>query len=416
MKELRKILNMTQVELAEGICSINNISLLENNKQKLTYKLAVRLATNFNKKSKNTLITTEELMRDEDDQANIIIENNIISTLEKIKIIKSFEEMLDEAEWLLKKYNITDKNKIKLYNTASNFYYNNYSYYKSYEMCRIGLTIAINCGNKLEEANFYISKARINVALKKYLEALHQLEHAEKINDFDNDELFRRICFNKAVLYKKMNKFAESLEYLDKIKNIVNDQKRMMDLKTMYANCLECLQEYEKSEKEYIEILDIAMKLNNQDLIALTYRNLSELHFNMKNNKNALMFINASLENNHNNSHVNDDMFFAAKIYKRLEKYSEAKKYLLRALEISEETDRENSELIENIIYELILIYIIENDEDNINLMEQKSKELNVDYRLIYLELIKYYRIKNEEKSIYFNNELIEIIKKEKNF
>nr|WP_274600574.1 hypothetical protein [Clostridium saccharoperbutylacetonicum] len=109
-------------------------------------------------------------------------------------------------------------------------------------------------------------------------------------------------------------------------------------------------------------------------------------------------------------------MFFAAKIYKRLEKYSEAKKYLLRALEISEETDRENSELIENIIYELILIYIIENDEDNINLMEQKSKELNVDYRLIYLELIKYYRIKNEEKSIYFNNELIEIIKKEKNF
>lgn len=48
IKNIRDMFGSSQRELAEGICSINNISLLEKNRQNITYKLAVGIAANFN--------------------------------------------------------------------------------------------------------------------------------------------------------------------------------------------------------------------------------------------------------------------------------------------------------------------------------------------------------------------------------
>ena len=70
-----------------------------------------------------------------------------------------------------------------------------------------------------------------------------------------------------------------------------------------------------------------------------------------------------------------------------------------------------NVNLIEKIIYELVLIYIKKEDKENLMLMADKAKELNIDYSLIYSEIREYYRGRNEEKSIYFSKKSREKIK-----
>ena len=87
------------------------------------------------------------------------------------------------------------------------------------------------------------------------------------------------------------------------------------------------------------------------------------------------------------------------------------KHYLLQALEVCEKNDNENIRLIEKIIYELVLIYIKKEDKENLMLIADKAKELNIDYSLIYLEIGEYYRGRNEEKSKYFSKKSREKMK-----
>ena len=54
-----------------------------------------------------------------------------------------------------------------------------------------------------------------------------------------------------------------------------------------HANCLNDYHKFDEAEKEYKETLSIAMKYDDKDFIAQTYRNLSELYFNKKNYKIA---------------------------------------------------------------------------------------------------------------------------------
>ena len=70
LKRIRKMLNMTQKELAEDICSKNNISLIENCKQRLSNNLAILFTKKFNRSIKEkrlnlSLITPQEFMQDE---------------------------------------------------------------------------------------------------------------------------------------------------------------------------------------------------------------------------------------------------------------------------------------------------------------------------------------------------------------
>lgn len=57
------------------------ISLIENNKQKLSHNLAYRIAKE--KKIDISLITPKELIIGEDEQANYVFQNNILNKLQK---------------------------------------------------------------------------------------------------------------------------------------------------------------------------------------------------------------------------------------------------------------------------------------------------------------------------------------------
>ncbi len=414
LKRIRKILHITQEELSKDICSKNNISLIENGKQNISINLANAVSKKFNEAAKEKrgidikLITADFLMKDEDEQANDIF-NDVINELKKTETTDLFEQKFIKAEDIIKKYNVIDGNKIKLYNMAANFYYYKHKYSRSDIMCDIGLKICIDTKNIEEEANLYVYKSRNNIFSDKYFHALQQLDFAEELNNsISNDELSIMILYHKALAYKKLGQYDTASKYFKKLKKFeIKNQKMLLKIKMVYANCLNEQHEFEEAEKEYFEILDI----NDKDFIGLAYRNLAELYFNKKKYKDAAKYIKDAMiyliDNKKN--YLNDALYIAAKTLKYINEDIEI--YLLQALEICERNDRENSKLIQNIINELILLYMEREDEKNITLIVEKAKELNIDCNLIYAELIKYYRYRNDEKSIYFNNKLIDKFK-----
>jgi tetratricopeptide (TPR) repeat protein len=422
LKKIRQIiLGATQAEISEGICTKNWLCQIEHGRKKLNLNLANGIAENLNKIAKKkgmeiSLITASELMESEHEQANYIFRNQILNELKKIKALDLFEQKLQDAEELIENYRIINSKKIELYRLAADFYYYKFSYAKSDEMCDIGLKISINSKDSLDEVNFYIYKSRNNIFTQNYTKALQQLNYAEKLNNciMDND-LSLMILYYKALTYKKLCEYDSALDHLKILKQFeIKDYKLLLKVKMLYANCLNDYHEFDQAEKEYKETLNMAMNNDVKDFVAQTYRNLSELYLNKEKYKDAAKYIKDSIRNNPKNEDLGETLFFAAKVLRYVNEDVET--YLLQALEICKKNDKENLSLIEQIIYELVLIYIKKEDKENLMLMADKSKELNIDYSLIYSEIGEYYRDRNEEKSKYFSKKSREKMKQIKKF
>lgn len=417
LKKIRQImLGATQAEISQGVCTKNMISQIEKNKKKLNFNLATGIAENLNriaqKKGINlSLITPEQLMIDENEQVNYIFQNQMLKELKEIKEIDVFDQKFREAEELIEKYNIVDNKKIELYKLAADFYYYKNRYSKSDQMCDIGLKISINSQNSFEEISFYIYKSRTNIFTGNYVKALQQLDYAEKLNNhIVNDDLSVMILYYKALIYKKLCEYDSALECFKILKQFeIKDYKMLLKVKVVYANCLNDYHKFDEAEKEYRETLNIAMKYNDKDFIAQTYRNLSELYLNKEKYKDAAEYIKDSLRNHPENEYIGETLYFATKVLRHVNE--EVDMYLLQVLEICVKNDNENLSLIEQVIYELVLIYIKKEDKENLMIMADKAKELNIDYSLIYLEIGEYYRGRNEEKSKYFSRKSREKMK-----
>lgn len=259
-----------------------------------------------------------------------------------------------------------------------------------------------------------IYKARTSVLTGDYIKALQQLDYAEKLTDgtMDNELSAIRLHY-KALTYKKLGKYDTALKYFKTLKKLeIKDHKMLLRSKMVYANCLNDCHEFDEAEKEYRETLNIAMNYDDKDFIAMIYRNLSELYFNKEKYKDAADYIKISLKNHPENEFIGETYYFAATVLSRVNE--EADIYLLRALDICEREDKENLNLIEQIIYELVLLYIKKEDKENLMLMAAKAKELNIDYALIYSEIGEYYRYRNDEKSKYFSRKSREKMKQKK--
>ncbi|MFT8352750.1 helix-turn-helix domain-containing protein [Clostridium saccharoperbutylacetonicum] len=405
------MLGASQDEISEGVCSRIMISLIENNKQRLSYNLAQGIAKNLNKIAKKkglniSLIAPTELMINADEQANYIFQYDILDKLHKIETnsieINFLEKKISEAEKLIEKYSITDDKKIDFYKLSADLYYYKHSYSKSDQMCDLGLKISINSQNSFEEVNFCIYKSRNNIFTENYARALQQLDYAEKLNDsIVNDDLSVMILHFRGLTYKKLGEYDSALKYFEILKQFeIKDYKMLLKVKMVYANCFNDYHKFDEAEKEYKETLNIAMNYDDKGFISMTYRNLSELYFNKKDYKTAAMYIKESLIYSINSEYLNEILYLAAKVLIYVNEDVET--HLLQALELCEKNDKENLSLIEQVIYELVLIYIKKEDKENLMLMADKAKELNIDYSLIYSEIGEYYRDRNEEKSKYF--------------
>lgn len=413
LKRIREMYHITQKEMSKGICTRNNLSQIENNRQKLSFNLAVELADRFNeiinkKGVEVKSITAEFLMKDVNEQANDVF-TSILKNLEEVHKIDVAEEQLCKAEILIEKYKIPDTKKIELYNLMTDIYYNKYQYAKSNEMCTKGLKICINSKNIEAEVEFYLCISRNSIKCFHYNEALIELNYAERLNNsICNAEFSELIYYNKGLAYKKLEDYDNALKYLGLLKKMTTQNETLLiKARIVFANCLNEQHKFEEAEKEYLETLDLANHARDNNFVALCYKNLSELYYNRKKYKDAKRYIIAAMIPN--NEYLNEIYYFAAKVLQNLNE--DIEEYLLLALDICEKSDRENSQLIEKIIYELIVLYTVQNNEPNLVNIIEKLDKLNIDLSLIYPVIIGYYMEKDIEKGILFNKKYIERIK-----
>ncbi|MFT8352345.1 tetratricopeptide repeat protein [Clostridium saccharoperbutylacetonicum] len=415
LKSYRNIIGATQDDIAGEACSKYLISQIENNKKHLSNKIAISLAKNINKvidmKSINiSHISVNQLTENEDSQANRLFSNNVVTPLQNIKEIDELEEKLNFGESLIKKYNIQDNFKIEMYKLAATIYYFKEKVNYSDRMCRCGLKICFTLKDIIGEIHFYISKARNNVYRKEYDFALDELDFALKLNrDVNDSELFQRIYFNRAMIYQQIGETDKAIKYFKKImENYKMEEKRQIDIKMMIANCLVDDNKLSDAEKLYIELLEQTAQLEDHTLLSMTYRNLSEVYLKQSRNKDSVVAIDKSLEYNPCDRSLARYLYFASEVYRSTNKDYE--KFLLRALNVSEMNDSDDSDLIKKIINDLVEIYMEREDEENIKLLLEKEKKLNVNYRQVYTKLIKYYKNRNEEKMVLCIERLIEIV------
>lgn len=419
VRKNRIALEMTQDELAQGVCSIPNLSHIENGKQSLTVEMAKGFADNFNKKieEKNIdvgKVTEEELLKDIDTKANEVY-NIYILELKVITDILLFDKKFEIIEELINNYKISNK-KIEVYEIASDFYFRKRSYSKNEKVCSKGLEYSLSAGDKIKQASFYIDKSRIYIKIYQYKEALKELNNAENLN-LEDKKINSRIYFNKALVYKKLGEYNTSMKYLEIAlneldDNDINSYKKLIDIKMLYANCLNEEKRYNELENIYIEILDKAMLKDDEDTISLVYRNLSEYKFNQKKYKLAAQYIDKSIAYNPFNIHLTESLYYAGIIYNQYDNSGiRAKEYFIKSLERLEKFDNENKYLMEKVLYELVLIYIKENDDINIEIISNKVEIFNLDRALIFSELIKYYIELNKNKCMEYNRKIINYTK-----
>jgi tetratricopeptide (TPR) repeat protein len=416
-KKYIHMLRVSQKDLCNGICSAANLTYIKKDIQQLTLDLAIKFADRFNQIARDKEIQIEEITSDSllatlDDRANVVFMLGL-DALEKIKRIEDlneFEKEVSELEDFIKKYKIETINKINFYLYASDYYYIHYKYSKSELMCKTGLEHT-SSEYILEKASFYMSKCRVKVELGFLDDALAEIEYAEMLNNYiENKSLRSRILFNKAKIYKKQEKLNEAIKILEELVGFDLDSKKEIEVKVMLANCLIDNKEYAKAVSSYIHILELAMNSNDKDLIAISYRNMAEINYKEDNCKEALKNMIESLNNNPGNCKLSENLYFTSNVLKKLN--LDREEYLLRALSISEQSVIEDNILIEKIIYELITIYIGNEDDDKIDLLMKKIFLLDLDHSLICPLAIEYYRYRNDEKSVEYNTKQIDYIKK----
>ncbi|MCB2300436.1 tetratricopeptide repeat protein [Clostridium tagluense] len=407
-------LEITQKELCEGICSSSNLSQIKSGKQSLTPTLANCFAKKINEIARDKNIKIEEvtedyLLYDLDYRANTVF-NYELNKLKEIEDVVAFEKKIKELKNIKENYKIKTINIISAYICASEFYYENYRYSQSEYMCKEGLEYT-SSEYRLQKALFYITKSRIKTELGFPEDAWSDVKYAQKLNnDIKNEKLSIDILYRKAKICKDQGKLYDAIKYLEEELKLDLNEKKELEVKIMYVNCLIETKEYDKALNRYVPILELAMNNNDKDLIAMSYRNIAEVNCKQGNYKLALKNMEESLNNNPGNGYIIENLYFISTILKKIR--LNAEEYLVRALKVADDLDVQNKILIEKIIYELILIYIENQDDNNIDMLMDKLNLLNIDHSLICPVVVEYYRYRNDKKSVEYNTKQLNYIKK----
>lgn len=310
LKFARKHVNLSQKELAEGLCSESNISKYENGGHEIPKERAFIMIDKINKQSENlglnVYISMEWLYESMEEQAISIIKRKIESlnrAQEKDKIfkIRSLEDFLNENE----KY-CNDEIIMFSCKARSDYYFYIKQYQDALEIAETGYDIAVRVNDIDYRCNFLIRIARIQIARSNFLAAEKFLESIEYI---DTENKYKRYCdLYKVSIFKKTGKYKEGIKLLeDRVDNL-----ELEDL-LFLSNCYKLDDKLIQAEQICKKAINKAIKEDNEEMLCVAYRNLSEIYFE-ENKKEAKYYIEQRLDIN-NPYHLDEHLSYAAELY-----------------------------------------------------------------------------------------------------
>ncbi|WBW96383.1 helix-turn-helix domain-containing protein [Oceanirhabdus sp. W0125-5] len=357
IKYYRKILKITQKELAGEKYTRGYIQTLESGKRVPPYKCAVYLVEKITEIAKEKKIkvdiTVDELLKTEKERVYSCFKD----TIEKINLSKTLECDLFDYETLIdtiKRYDFNDlEKKVKII-IAEN-YYNKKEYLKAIQLYNEYLKDFEYDQYLIKEVNILKKIGTCFLKINKYEKAIESYEKAKKMYNFNNmndTEEYIKILFNISLVFNKIKDFKKSIIYIKEAISLGSASERL-NLKLnmqLGANYIDN-KEYDKALKIYNNLYK-----DNPDNYLINY-NIATIYEKLGDKDKVEVFLNKCLsikfEDNQQKSIYS--LILLAKLKLEKKEISYAKKCFKYAIEISSKfKDGEMFMYSLNNIYELL--------------------------------------------------------------
>lgn len=323
----------------------------------------------------------------EDNSFYLDKERDLDKKIKELKMLKNdrydeFINKFNEISLQLKDYENPYK-EYETYKRVGEFYRDNKEFTESY----IYYMRALNQSSKLSDitktVNMITEMAVCEIYRKNYKQAISLNDHAltliERYN-IEGEKSHKKAIFNKALAYIKLKMYNECLEELDKFEKSFHDisPEVMMNILTIRGNSHMKMNRIFIAKKIYDEIIQMAKQEGNNEILAISYVNLSNI---LKENDNLVKAIEydtkaLNLVRNSNSGFKGQILYNLGEKLLLNNKIFEAEEHLIDGINIAKENKDYN--LYIDIVIKLIRGYIDNNlDKKIINILWKVEEDLD---------------------------------------
>ncbi len=277
LKKIRKQFKIRQHEITGGEITREFISIVENNKSKLTPQVANILVENINKlcmeRNIDFNLTSSYLLEDIKSQTNRVADKYIDFLCNNNEINLDFQRYVKEMELFLMQYDIGERKSI-IYEKIGDIYKDANEYNTSY---RYYIASFESHSTSLKDIRLFKILQKLSsvcIWLNKFKEALDFNSLALIYNGDVPKKFVYKLHFNNVLSYIYLNQHSKALNEIKTIENSFNNlcKQDLFELNSLKANSL-------RHQKFYSE----ALKLNEHILTSLKDSDLENRIFILNN-------------------------------------------------------------------------------------------------------------------------------------
>ncbi len=416
LRSIRKQLKIKQSDITGGEITRELISIIENDKCRITYQVANIISSNINKicREKNIDFTIEPsyLMEDIKVQALKIADKYIEFLYNCNEVTAEFEKALSEIEEFLMKYDVDDK-ALVICEKIADIYKNGHEYNESYKYYIKALENHRGFFSEKDLFRLFHKLGSICILLARYKEAL-EFNNSALIykNDISNESRYKT-HFNKALCYFYMKEYEvvlDEIKFMEiNFKDILTQSFFKLDcfkLNSIKASCLTYLKLYIEAlniDKELLKFLD---KEDTENRL-MVLGNILDIYVILKDIDNVKLYIDMMIQElnilREKPQFLSNSYHLLGCAVELVGDYVLAKKYFDISIKLYRES--KNMYELEGCLKDYITLLIKEDNKKEINLLKDKILEfislgLLPKNNEINLHLISYYSSKNDMESI----------------
>ncbi|WP_026478863.1 helix-turn-helix domain-containing protein [Alkaliphilus transvaalensis] len=405
VKHLRMAMGLTQEDLVNDCLTLEIVSMIEKNKENLTWKTAGLIADSLNNYYKATgkEITAEYLMEVSEEEAR----DNIKQDIDKLQrvidsghvdesfIYNTFEEVMDTVKmWGFK------EELVELQLLRGDYYYYSYQYNEALQDYLDVQEYYMKNEDYSKVARMYIilgtvyqMQMLIDTAIIYFVKAEDIVRTYETNN---RQKIIAQSLFNRIICYSQIKRYDLVFSHIELLKSLKWDDpifKNYYDQALLIeANTYRDLDKYMKAAKIYDVLLLKKFQLD-KDTLFLVYENYSVLHRKQGNIDMALEYIQKALEIKEEvNINYRPALYlYQAQCCKLPEEYEKIKKFLENGLTLSEWVSKQH--MVIDMHFAFVELYLKMQDVEEVlkHLQEVERLLIEKDFKPRMYDLYSYY-------------------------
>jgi tetratricopeptide (TPR) repeat protein len=357
IRSLRKKFAMRQQELEDENITRAFISMIETGKRGLSRDTARNIAEKLNKKAESLGMSLDI---DGDYLTRTPAEDAEVYCLQKLNNLPTKDE-IDVIIGVARRHGLT-KVEAQAYRVLGDYEADTQNFMQAFINYMISLDLYKNTDDNSFIAYLYNKLGYCKSEQLEYIEAVSFFARACHYSVLFNDKKTEKYSiYNMARSLKKLEKYNEALEYLDKYLEMCNKKEEFRDYfyaNVLKANCYNCSQNREKALSIYNELIMDETVKDHEGLSWYIYNNIGAIYLEANNLCESLQYLNKAEQIGMEKDKKNLAWTYIQKgnLYIQKGQFDEALKYANKGLKLSGEFNDTNTTI--NAYHKLIEIYI----------------------------------------------------------